>query len=226
MSVVCNIQHSTTTTQTTSQLTTSPQTQTPFVADGEIFCNQALNITFSDSIAKYYRFILYSAITDIVTFSNCKTKYDTRLSVYNEDLSQEISESYCDGDDCGSCVSDDNNEIFNIPLMSVGLYYIKISPYNSNTNRDGPYVLEIECSTSAPTTNDPTHNPTTATPTEQTLFPTTSQPTSATNNPTRNPTQFPSPSPTIFDDDQSKDGPFLKIIISIIFTIVFLLSQL
>eukprot|EP01084_Bolivina_argentea_P261951 442867_1 len=173
---------------------------TPIEPDGEIFCNQAVNITFNDSIGitKYYQFILDVA-TDVVTFGNCKTKYDTRLQVYN-DLGQEISDSYCDGDDCGNCVSDDNNEIFDILSMMTGIYFIKVSPYNSDTTRIGPYVLEVLCSTYIPTTAKPSNSPTTAYPTRATVNPTTRQPTGATQNPS---TTMPTNQPTAVPSDDS-----------------------
>eukprot|EP01083_Nonionella_stella_P172501 592178_1 len=83
-----------------------------------------------------------------VTFSNCKTSYDTRLDVYNEDKSVTISYTYCDGDDCGYsgfplCASYNSNEAFTIPSMDAGTYYIGIR-YNDTLYFERYYRFVLE----------------------------------------------------------------------------------
>eukprot|EP01083_Nonionella_stella_P024864 68496_1 len=174
----------------------APTRATPAI-DGEISCNEVVRYNDTQYFQRYYRFVLET--TTDVTFSNCDTAYDTLLNVYDH-LMVSVSYYYCDGDDCGCSP----NEMFSIQHMSAGLYYVETEPFGTYTSIDGPYVLDVSCTSSAPTTAAPTGSPTTAYPTQPTAAPITRAPTEPSMPPTKKPTSDPTtgsptaePTPTV-----------------------------
>eukprot|EP01083_Nonionella_stella_P289106 983911_1 len=130
----------------------APSQATVAPTEAGISCNESVTTHFSsgDVTTRYLKFIVSESGYD-VTFSNCKTSYDTRLDVYNEDKSVTISYTYCDGDDCGYsgfplCVSYNSNEAFTIPSMDAGTYYIGIR-YNDTLYFERYYRFVLETTT-------------------------------------------------------------------------------
>eukprot|EP01084_Bolivina_argentea_P281602 481836_1 len=105
---------------------------------GIISCNTKVNGIITNGAEYCYTFIPHYVST--VTFSNCESNFDTTLFVYNKNA-EEISQPYCDGDDCGSCGT---NEQFSIPQMNPNeTYYILIDSYSALGS--GSYTIDVQC---------------------------------------------------------------------------------
>jgi len=148
-------------------------------ADG-IACGETKAHEFAAQETVSWRFEL-GAASD-VSFTNCATRFDTKLKVWSEDRREEVSWTLggCDGDDCGSCGGNGRrmhrNEAFEIKDMAAGAYLVDIAPFGSSR---GEYILTVQCSvTQSPTTALPTA------PTAPTQTPTTAEPTAPTPEPT------------------------------------------
>eukprot|EP01084_Bolivina_argentea_P076195 138082_1 len=108
----------------------------------------------SGTISTYYwKLIIPNFIAPSFIFDNCASVFDTKLWVQNA-VGTRISDSVCDGDDCGICSSNIyKRERFTLDLIP-GIYYLELSRFS--TSDQGIYSLIV----SAAPTISPTMNPT------------------------------------------------------------------
>ena len=127
----------------------------PSNIENNIYCNDKINGTITQYQQHFLALIVYYESN--ITFSNCQSLFDTQMIIY--DSSQNIiSDQYCDGDDCPDTHTLCNNqqinrEVFTIPFIKPGIYYIKINGFSSD---HGLYVIQTTCYSSITTTSTTT----------------------------------------------------------------------